>query len=141
MTILQAYEQASGQLINLEKSSVIFSKNVSITQKQDICGKLCGMEEVKHGRYLGLPMVISRSKEQVFGYIKENINRRLESWKNRFLSQAGKEVMLKLVTMAVPIYAMSCFKLPRKLCKDLSSTMANYWWGEANGKNKMHWIS
>nr|XP_027095012.1 uncharacterized protein LOC113715059 [Coffea arabica] len=141
MTILQAYEQASGQLINLEKSSVIFSKNVSITQKQDVCGKLGGMEEVKHGRYLGLPMVISRSKEQVFGYIKENMNRRLESWKNRFLSQAGKEVMLKLVTMAVPIYAMSCFKLPRKLCKDLSSTMANYWWGEANGKNKMHWIS
>ena len=49
--------------------------------------------------------------------------------------------MLKAVTMAMPTYAMSCFKLPRKLCKDLSLAMANYWWGEANGKNKMHWVS
>ena len=99
------------------------------------------MEEVKQGKYLGLPMVVSRTKYQIFGFIIDNIKRRLESWKNKLLSSVGKEVMLKEVTMAMPTYVMSCFKLPRKLYKDLSSAMANYWWGEANGKNKMHWIS
>ena len=49
--------------------------------------------------------------------------------------------MLKAITMAMPTYVMSCFKLPRKLLKDINSAMANYWWGETNGKNKMHWIS
>ncbi|XP_027122082.1 uncharacterized protein [Coffea arabica] len=43
--------------------------------------------------------------------------------------------------MAMPTYTMSVFKLPRKLCKDISSLMANYWWGEANGNNKLHWLS
>ncbi|XP_071916208.1 uncharacterized protein [Coffea arabica] len=127
MKILQDYEQASGQLINLEKSSVFFSKNLTCRQKQEICSALGGMAEVKQGKYLGLPMVISRTKEQIFCYIRDNIKMRLESWKNKLLSPAGKEVMLKAVTMAMPTYVMSCFKLPRKLLKDINSAMANYW--------------
>ena len=85
------------------------------------------MEEVKQVKYLGLPMVVSRTKYQIFSFIRDSIKRRLESWKNKLLSSIGKEVMLKAVTMAMPTYMMSCFKLPRKLCKDLSSTVANYW--------------
>ena len=57
------------------------------------------------------------------------------------LSAAGKEVMLKVAAMAMPTYTMSCFKIPKRLCKDINSTMANYWWGEANGRNKLHWSS
>ena len=57
------------------------------------------------------------------------------------MSLAGKEVMLKAVAMAMPTYVMSCFKLPRKLCKDISTLMSNFWWGETEGRNKMHWIS
>lgn len=127
MKILHVYEQASGQLINLEKSSVIFSKNLTCKQKQEIYSALGGMAEVKQGKYLGLPMVISRTKDQIFGYIRDNIKRRLDSWKKKFLSPAGKEVMLKAVTMGMPTYVMSCFKLPRKLLKDLNSAMSNYW--------------
>ncbi|XP_027182362.1 uncharacterized protein LOC113780787 [Coffea eugenioides] len=47
--------------------------------------------------------------------------------------------MLKFVALALPTYTMSCFKLPKKLCKEINSTMANYWWGKENGKNKIHW--
>nr|XP_027124351.1 uncharacterized protein LOC113741063 [Coffea arabica] len=141
MKILKTYEEASGQLINLEKSSVFFSKNMAMEQRQDVCSSLGGMTEMKQGKYLGLPMVISRTKEQIFGFIKKNIKRKMQDWRNKLLSTAGKEVMLKAVSMAMPTYAMSVFKLPRKLCKNISALMANYWWGEANGKNKLHWLS
>ena len=57
------------------------------------------------------------------------------------LSSGGKEVMLKGVSMAMPTCTMSVFKLPKKLCKDISSLMTNYWWGDSNGKNKLHWLS
>ncbi|XP_027083447.1 uncharacterized mitochondrial protein AtMg00310-like [Coffea arabica] len=43
--------------------------------------------------------------------------------------------------MAMPTYAMSCFKLPVKLCKDIHTLMARFWWGEDNGKRKVHWCS
>ncbi|XP_071928124.1 uncharacterized protein [Coffea arabica] len=70
---------------------------------------------------------------------EDSISRRMNSWKNKLLSQGGKEVLLKAVSMAMPVYIMSYFKLPNKLCKEVSSMFANYWWGEAEGRNKMHW--
>ncbi|XP_027150198.1 uncharacterized protein LOC113750422 [Coffea eugenioides] len=47
MKILKKYEEASGQLINLEKSSVFFSKNMPMEQKQAVCSSLGGMTEMK----------------------------------------------------------------------------------------------
>ncbi|XP_027156846.1 uncharacterized protein LOC113769211 [Coffea eugenioides] len=43
--------------------------------------------------------------------------------------------------MAMTTYAMSCFKLSSKLCKYISSRMARFWWGEKDGKSKLHWCS
>nr|XP_027096039.1 uncharacterized protein LOC113715935 [Coffea arabica] len=124
MKILKTYEEALGQLINLDRSSVFFSKNMPLGQRKEVCSSLGG-----------------RTKDQIFGFIRENIKRKLQDWRNKLLSTAGKEVILKAVSMSMPTYAMSCFKLPRKLCKDISALKANYWWGETNGKNKMHWLS
>ena len=49
--------------------------------------------------------------------------------------------MLKAVTMAMPNYAMARFKLPVTLCKEISEMMASYWWGESEGRSKVHWCS
>lgn len=49
--------------------------------------------------------------------------------------------MLKTVTMAMPTFAMPCFKLPAKLCKEIAGMMARYWWGETDRRNKIHWCS
>ena len=102
---------------------------------------LGGIQPVSQGKYLGLPMVISRSKGQLFGYIKDNIKRRMLSWKNKLLSSAGKEILIKAVAMAMPNYTMSCFKLPCRLCKEISSMLSNFWWGEKDNKNKVHWVA
>ena len=80
---------------------------------------------VNQGKYLGLPMVITRTKEQIFGFIRDNIKKNFGRWKQRLLSQAGKEVLLKAVTLSMPTYAMLCFKLPLKLCKEISALMAS----------------
>nr|XP_027123998.1 uncharacterized protein LOC113740655 [Coffea arabica] len=139
--ILVAYEKSSGQLINLEKSSVFFSKNMDHGKKLEVCCRLGNIQMVNQGKYLGLPMVITRTKDQIFGFIRDNIKKNFGSWKQRLLSQAGKEVLLKAMTIAMPTYTMSCFKLPLKLCKEISALMASYWWGDTNGKEKMHQCS
>nr|XP_027086544.1 uncharacterized protein LOC113708281 [Coffea arabica] len=139
--ILRKYEKGSGQSINLEKSSVFFSRNVSHQRKGEVRQSLGPIQVATQGKYLGLPMVITRSKQQVFGFIKDSISKRMTSWKNKLLSQGGKEVLLKAVSMAMPVYTMSCFKLPKTLCKEVTSIFAKYWWGEADGRDKMHWCS
>jgi hypothetical protein len=52
----------------------------------------------------------------------------------------GKSVLIKSVLQAVPAYAMSCFQLSKKMCKQLSSISSNFWWGDKDGQRKVHWI-
>ncbi|XP_062021316.1 uncharacterized mitochondrial protein AtMg00310-like [Rosa rugosa] len=55
------------------------------------------------------------------------------------LSQAGREVLIKAVAMAVPAYPMSIFLMPLTLCKKVNSDISNFWWGYSNSKEKIHW--
>ena len=51
----------------------------------------------------------------------------MNGWKEKFISQAGKEVLLKAVVQAIPTYTMSVFQLPKTLCKEISSMMSKFW--------------
>ncbi|XP_027096149.2 uncharacterized protein [Coffea arabica] len=139
--ILYLYKQASGQLINVEKSSLFFSRNVSNRQREWVMRELQGIKEVLQSKYLGLPLVIRRFKRQVFDFIRQKTIARLKGWKQKLLSQAGKEVLLKSVIMALPTYVMSCCLLPKALCKEICSKMAKYWWGQKENEHKVHWLS
>ncbi|GER31799.1 ribonuclease H-like superfamily protein [Striga asiatica] len=50
------YGDASGQLVNLDKSSVFFSKNASEELQSDICYVLNVISRVKSSKYLSLPL-------------------------------------------------------------------------------------
>jgi hypothetical protein len=65
----------------------------------------------------------------------------VSDWKTKFLSQAGKEVLIKAVVQAIPIYSMSMFLLPKELCKELNSVMQNFWWGHKENDKKIRWLS
>lgn len=77
-------------------------------------------------KYLGLPTIVGRSKYQAYRSIKERIWAKISSWKNTFLSQAGKKVMLKVVIQGIPTFTMSVFMLPKKLLKEINSMMGKF---------------
>lgn len=64
---------ASGQLINMNKSEVFFSRNV---QEPDTV-QLAGILNVRHvlgtGKYLGLPSMVGRNKKAIFCFIKDRV--------------------------------------------------------------------
>lgn len=43
------------------------------------------------------------------------------------------------MAQAIPMYAMSLFKIPVGLCKDIEKLVANFWWGSSKDKNNLHW--
>ncbi|GAU47118.1 hypothetical protein TSUD_98950 [Trifolium subterraneum] len=95
MRILHTYEQASGQEINLVKLEVFISRNMSHAAKEDL-SRILGVKLVLGtGIYLGLPSMVGRSKKAIFSYIKDRIWKRMNSWRGRALSKAGKEIMIK----------------------------------------------
>lgn len=140
--ILQIYGTASGQLINLDKSSIIFSKNTPQDLKRSICAALDGVKEQTNAKYLGLPLVIGRSKQDVFNFIIEAVANRTSNWTNQFLSQAGKEVLLKAVISALPVYSMSCLKITGTVCNKIERLASKFWWGANEDQSqKIRWKS
>ena len=136
--ILQTYERASGQSINLEKSSVYFSSNTSEGQKGQILEAL-GVQEVdRFESYLSLPSLIGRAKYSTFSYLKDKIWKKLQGWKGMLLSRAGKEILIKAVAQSIPTYTMSVFQIPLKLCDELDALCAKFWWGQVGNERKIH---
>ncbi|CAA7023512.1 unnamed protein product [Microthlaspi erraticum] len=139
--ILQTYEEASGQVINLGKSSITFANKTNIETKEK-AKEILGITALGgQGKYLGLPEHFGRKKKDLFALIVDRIRRKAVSWSSRFLSGAGKMTMLQAVLSAIPTYTMSCFKLPISLCKRIQSAMTRFWWDETSGKKKMCWVA
>ncbi|KAM1191401.1 hypothetical protein PS2_011695 [Malus domestica] len=72
---------------------------------------------------------------------REALEGRINGWAEQFMSLSGKDVLIKVVAMTLPNYAMSCFKLPMSLCKELESALAKFWWRGNKDRGGMHWIS
>jgi hypothetical protein len=71
--ILEVYERASGQMINKDKSSILFSPNKKITVSVQMKVTMSILQEKCGKRYLGLPVSIGISKKKTFAYIKQKI--------------------------------------------------------------------
>ncbi|KAL0723200.1 hypothetical protein Bca4012_037799 [Brassica carinata] len=92
-------------------------------------------------KYLGLPETFVRCKRDVFTGLVDKIRQRSQSWTTKFLSGAGKHVLLQSVLSALPNYSMSSFKLPKSICKRIQSVLTRFWWDSAPDKKKMAWVS
>jgi hypothetical protein len=139
--ILEKYKKASGQKLNREKTSLFFSRNTKEETKNFIISVAGVSATNRYEKYLGLPNLIGRSRVSAFNGIKGRIWDKIQGWKENFLSQAGKEVLLKVVVQAIPTYTMSVFQLPKTLCKDINAMMAKFWWGHKQNDKRIAWMS
>ena len=71
---------------------------MSVEQKEWIVDKLKVKEVEKFDSYLGLPTLIGSWKYYTFAFLKERVWKKMQGWKGKLLSRAGKEVMIKAVT-------------------------------------------
>ena len=119
LQLLQSYELASRQKLNTEKTTVFFSKATMEERRVELV-EFLGVNKVReYEKYLGLLAVVGRNKKESLNDIRERVWNKLQGWKERLLSQVGKEVLLKAVVHAIPTFAMSYFKLPKGLIQDI----------------------
>jgi hypothetical protein len=139
--ILLLYEKASGQKLNNNKTSMFFSKNTTVVDKEAIL-EIVGVPATHcYDTYLGLPALVGKSRTTAFKGILDRVWKRLQDWKLQFLSQAGKEILLKAVIQAIPSYCLSIFLLPKSLCSNITSHMRRFWWGHQENEQKINWMS
>lgn len=75
----------------------------------------------------------------MFEDIRNKVEQRIRGWADNYLSRAGKGVLLKAVALALPTYAMSCFRIPKGVCDEIYKVLARFWWSGAQGKRGVHW--
>ncbi|KAL0361578.1 UNVERIFIED_CONTAM: hypothetical protein Sradi_3842300 [Sesamum radiatum] len=138
--ILKTLEAASGLQVNLEKSFVVLRKNFPIEGWEDIAGMLGVRVKTRHDKYLDMPVVVGQSKREVLLHLKYRVWTRLQSWKCKNLSQAGKAVLLKSIIHTMPTYLMSCFLFPVSICHEIEGLMVDFFWHNKRVR-KIHWIA
>ena len=115
--ILGDYEGASGQAVNLMKSSITFGHKVSDAVRTQMRNILGIHNEGGIGKYLGMPEQFARKKSDMFAYIVDKVKAVTQGWSQKYLSPGGKEVLLKSIALAMPIFSMNVFRLPKKSVK------------------------
>ncbi|XP_042974700.1 uncharacterized protein LOC122306335 [Carya illinoinensis] len=137
--LLEIYEQASGQKVSQEKTSMVFSKNVPHSQEEEIMDFWGIQHYHQYEKHLRLPPMVGKRKKKTFSDLKHKVWTELKGWKAKLLSQGDKEVLIKAMALSIPTYTMSCFKLPSTLCYELENLMAKFWWDQKKDENKMQW--
>lgn len=66
---------------------------------------------------------------------------RLEGWKARCLSRAGRITLAKSVMNSIPIFYMQLEKLPSELNKEIDRAIRRCVWGEFRSERKTHLLN
>ncbi|KAA3482314.1 reverse transcriptase [Gossypium australe] len=137
--IIREYEKSAGQKVNYDKSLIYFGANVKEEVKGDIINTLGVRVASNPEKYLGLPMMVGRRKAWAFASFKDRFWKHVDGWSFRYLSMGGKEVFIKSVLQATPLYAMQWFIFPKTLCSQLENIMNKFWWSNNKLKTGIHW--
>lgn len=136
--ILTLFSNLSGQKISLAKSRIYCSKNTTTSQKRLLSASFNFPITENLGKYLGFPLVSSTLKKQDFNFLIDNIQAKLSSWENRFLSPSGRTTLIKSTLTSIPIHIMQIFRLPAYTTNLIDKLCRNFLWGSTPAKQKLH---
>ena len=101
---LTKYCDASGQKVNLAKSSIFFNRGCKQTLRDNIKTITQVQNESLNEKYLGLPTEVGRSTNNAFKYLKDKVWNKIQGWIEQTLSAGGKEVLIKSVKICCTSY-------------------------------------
>lgn len=126
---LNYFYKLFGQLINLNKSKLIVSRNCPKHTSKELV-KLFNINTSKSfGKYLGYPITNNKPKPSDYQFIIDNMTRKLASWKSNFLSMAGRVTLASSTLNSMPNHNMHYNFLPMKILNLIDKLQRNFIWG------------
>jgi len=126
--ILRGFEVISGLKINFYKSKLaginVLSHNMACYRKTLNCVQMS-----TPFKYLGLEVGGNPRRKKFWDPVVNNLKARLNVWKGRFLSMAGRICLIKSVLTAVPLYYLSLFRVLVAVCKSITRIQRAFLWG------------
>lgn len=103
----------SGMKINLEKSKLWLSPNITENKKTHISEALQIRNTSNLGSYLGFPLKPNYSSFD-FNFIIHKIRKKLQDWKTNLLSFTGRCQLVTSILNQIPNYHIKFFNFPKK---------------------------
>ncbi|GJU85498.1 RNA-directed DNA polymerase, eukaryota, reverse transcriptase zinc-binding domain protein [Tanacetum coccineum] len=135
MEELDEFKLASGLIPSLPKSTTYFF-NVLNHIKIAILQILQFEEGSLPVKYLGVPLITSRLVYRDCKELIEKVESRINDWKNKSLSNAGRLQLVQSVISSMHVYWSSMFILPTCVLLDIEQLMRGFLW---KGRSKVAW--
>lgn len=132
---MQTFRKATGIHVNVNKSN-LFTPGINSNLQEEISHILSfplGSFPVK---YLGLPPKTTRLRYVYCLPLINKVQKRVLSWKNSFLSYAGRMVLVKAVFNSMNVYWTSCFVLPAGVLDHITSICDRFLWSGTSEETK-----
>lgn len=62
--------------------------------------------------------------------IQDRVWKKLKGWKEKFLSEAGTKILIKVVAQAIPMYTTQVFKHPCGIIVEIEKMCRAFFWGQ-----------
>ena len=89
-------------------------------------------------KYLGMHFKLKGNRCIDFQFLVDKLQAKLQSWKARLLSQAGRTTLITSVLQSLPLYNFAWFQVPDTICNKMDSIIRSLWWGHEQGERKLH---
>ncbi|KAF7801724.1 reverse transcriptase [Senna tora] len=136
--VLDKYATMAGQVLNKDKSIVIFSPNTPRRFKRTLASILGANTSNKLGKYLGVKVDNRLNSAELFKELIEKVEHKLAGWKSRLLSKSGRLTLIKSVLQSTPIYQLSVKPIPNVYANRIDALSTNFYWGHQDNNSKMH---
>ncbi|KAI0488460.1 hypothetical protein KFK09_028293 [Dendrobium nobile] len=138
--ILNRYCKWTGQRINIQKSSILFGKSVKRKTKKR-SSEILKFKVVQELKYLGFNIMLRRSARMDFSHLLNKANEYMNVWGNKYISLAGKILLVKSILSSFPIYHITHSLVPLSLLKEPDKMCRDFLWNKQDGSKGLHYIS
>jgi hypothetical protein len=69
--------------------------------------------------------MIGMDKSDCFHHLIDRVLIRINGWKEKLLSMGGKEILIKAIAQAIPVFAMMVFKIPKTFAREYLTLSLN----------------
>lgn len=139
--ILEKFQTASGLVINRDKSMLYH--NESNMETVLWIAALIGINQVsiKEGiKYLGFNLKAKGNYKQDWQWLIDRFYKKNSGWESRFLSLAGRFILVQAVLSQLAVYWAHLYFLPSSVINKMCSLAANFLWGGRSFQFKFHLV-
>ncbi|KAL5716740.1 hypothetical protein ACHQM5_009867 [Ranunculus cassubicifolius] len=134
---LSKLESQTGLKVNNAKTSILIA-GMNQNDKEMLASSLNVTLTVPPVKYLGLPLTASNLSIRDCYPLVEKVQKRIQNWKNLWLTQAGRVLLINTVLCAFLVYWGQAFLLPCSILDQVQNISLHFLWAGPKMEAKMH---